>query len=114
MNFAQNLNYLEHVKKIQNTTLSFFEENKDNDCFLLCQFSLLRRGLAAFKNVKRPHPLFMASFIIQAELEKTEFNLSLSYENEPLRDFERTTSYLFQKILNSIQTFFVLHNVHFS
>ena len=74
----------------------------------------LRPGLAAFKNVKRSHPLFMASFIIQAELEKTEFNLSLSYENEPLRDFERTTSYLFQKILNSIQTFFVLHNVHFS
>ena len=54
----------------------------------------------------------MASFIIQAELEKTEFNLSLSYENELLRDFERTTSYLFQKILNSIQTFFVLHNIH--
>ena len=66
----------------------------------------LRRGLAAFKNVKRLHPLFMASFIIQAELEKTEFNLSLSYENELLRDFERTTSYLFQKIIDTSQTFF--------
>ena len=51
----------------------------------------LRRGLAAFKNVKRSHPLFMASFIIQAEPEKTEFNLSLSYENELLPDFEETT-----------------------
>ena len=51
----------------------------------------LRRGLAAFKNVKRSHPLFMASFIIQAEPEKTEFNLSLSYENELLPDFKETS-----------------------
>ena len=39
----------------------------------------------------------MASFIIQAELEKTEFNLSLSYENELLPDSKETKSefYLF-------------------
>ena len=47
--------------------------------------------MAAFKNVKRSHPLFMASFIIQAEPEKTEFNLSLSYENELLSDLKETT-----------------------
>ena len=50
----------------------------------------LRPGLAAFKNVKRSHPLFMASFIIQPEPEKTEFNLSLSYENELLPDLKET------------------------
>ena len=33
----------------------------------------------------------MASFIIQAEPEKTEFNLSLSYENELLPDLKETT-----------------------
>ena len=39
----------------------------------------------------------MASFIIQAEPEKTEFNLSLSYENELLPDSKETKSgfYLF-------------------
>ena len=52
----------------------------------------LRQGLAAFKNVKRSHPLFMASFIIQPEPEKTEFNLSLSYENELLPDSKETKS----------------------
>ena len=61
----------------------------------------LRPGLAAFKNVKRSHPLFMASFIIQAELEKTEFNLSLSYENELLPDSKETKSgfYLFWMLI---------------
>ena len=34
----------------------------------------------------------MASFIIQPEPEKTEFNLSLSYENELLPDSKETKS----------------------
>ena len=85
--------------------------SQKSSCWVYTFSVFLRPGLAAFKNVKRSHPLFMASFIIQAGPEKTEFNLSLSYENELLPDLKETTGEFLPFFSKSEQseTFVLIH-----